>query len=388
MRYKELLPQYLVLRLPRLRILLDYRPALRERTGVGEYVHQLAAALVRRLSPDDGLTLLSSSWRDRLAPDAVPGASIVDLRVPVRVLNAAWHRLGTPAVERFAGEADIAHSPSPLLMPSARAAQVVTIHDLDFLDHPERTRAEIRRDYPSLAPRHVPRADHVIAVSAHTAGEVERRLGVPRERITVCSPGAPAWAPRTSGAPPHGPILFMSTLEPRKNVGLLIDAYARLRSRLPAAPMLLLAGRAAEGSEEWLRRIAEPPLRDHIRHIGYVAAHDRYDSYCRASMVVLPSHTEGFGLPALEAMTAGVPVVVTRAGALPEVVGDAGFIVEPDDVDGLSAAMRAVLTDPIRAADAVERGIRRARHYSWDASAAVLLDAYREAIARRRSKAR
>jgi glycosyltransferase involved in cell wall biosynthesis len=372
---------------PRVRILLDYRPALRERTGVGEYVHQLAAALARRLSPDDRLTLVSSSWRDRLSPDVVTGASVVDLRIPVRVLNAAWHRLGAPAVERFAGEADVAHSPSPLLMPSSRAAQVVTIHDLDFLDHPERTRAEIRRDYPSLAPRHVPRADHVIAVSGHTAGEVERRLGVARDRISVCSPGAPGWTAR-AGPVPDGPILFMGTLEPRKNVGLLIDAYARLRARFPAAPKLLLAGRAAEGADAWLRKIAEAPLRGHVEHIGYVAADRRYALYCASSMVVLPSHTEGFGLPALEAMTAGVPVVVTRAGALPEVVGDAGFLVERDDAEAMTAAMHAVLTDAARTAQAVGRGVLRARRYSWDASAALLLDAYRQAMERRRSKTR
>jgi alpha-1,3-rhamnosyl/mannosyltransferase len=180
----------------------------------------------------------------------------------------------------------------------------------------------------------------------------------------------------------------MGTLEPRKNVGLLIEAYARLRSRLPTAPKLLLAGRAAEGSDEWLQAIGEAPLRGQVEHIGYVAGDQRYALYCRASMVVLPSHAEGFGLPALEAMTAGVPVVVTRAGALPEVVGDAGFIVERDDVDGLSEAMHAILTDPMRAGDAVERGVQRARHYSWDSSAALLLDAYGQAIARRRSKAR
>jgi glycosyltransferase involved in cell wall biosynthesis len=105
-------------------------------------------------------------------------------------------------------------------------------------------------------------------------------------------------------------------------------------------------------------------------------------------MVVLPSHTEGFGLPALEAMTAGVPVVVTRAGALPEVVGDAGFVVERDDAEAMTAAMHAVLTDAARTAQAVERGVQRARRYSWDASAVLLLNAYRQAMERRRSKAR
>ncbi len=124
-----------------LRILLDYRPALRERTGVGEYAHELAAALARQLQPPDRLTLFSSSWKDRLPAEPVAGADTVDLRVPVRILNAAWHRLGWPPVERFAGAIDVAHSLHPLLMPARSARQVVTVHDLDFLDHPERTRA-------------------------------------------------------------------------------------------------------------------------------------------------------------------------------------------------------------------------------------------------------
>ena len=115
-----------------MRILLDYRPALRERTGVGEYAHELAAALARLLEPPDELTLFSSSWKDRLDPSRTPSARLVDARVPVRVLNAAWHRLSWPPVERFAGAIDVAHSMHPLLMPSRRAARIVTVHDLDF----------------------------------------------------------------------------------------------------------------------------------------------------------------------------------------------------------------------------------------------------------------
>src|SRR5262245_26013224 len=127
------------------RILLDYRPALRQRTGVGEYAHELASALVPRLGPDDRLTLFSSSWKDRLSPAVLPGRSVdvIDARVPVTFLNFFWHRLEWPAVETLAGDVDIAHSMHPLLMPAQRSAQVVTIYDLYFLDHPENTRAEI-----------------------------------------------------------------------------------------------------------------------------------------------------------------------------------------------------------------------------------------------------
>jgi glycosyltransferase involved in cell wall biosynthesis len=365
-----------------LRILLDYRPALRHRSGVGEYVHELAAALARHIAAPDTLTLFSSSWKDRVDPGGVPAAAIVDRRVPVRVLNYAWHRLEWPPVESLAGRMDVAHAMHPLLIPSRRAARVITIHDLDFLDHPERTRGEIRRDYSELARGHAQRAEAVVTVSAFTASEIVRRLDVARDRVTIVSPGAPAWAPRAHPRP-DGPILFMGTLEPRKNVGVLLRAYARLVEAVPSAPRLVLAGTATEAAAGWLRDIAQPPLKGRVEHLGYVEPERRRDLYASASMLVLPSHLEGFGLPVLEAMTLGVPAIVSRRGALPEVGGDAAVTIEPEDVDGLAAAMRKYIDDPASAAAAIERGWRRARAYSWDASAGALLDVYRQAIARR-----
>ena len=146
-----------------MRILLDYRPALVRRTGVGEYVHELARALAASPVPGEDIALFSASWKDRLAPDVVPGLRTIDRRVPVRALNYGWHRLGWPPVERLTGEAfEVVQSLHPLAIPAKRAARLITIHDLDFLDHPERTRAEIRRDYASLAPSHARAADGVV----------------------------------------------------------------------------------------------------------------------------------------------------------------------------------------------------------------------------------
>lgn len=367
---------------PRVRILIDYRAALRERTGVGEYAHQLAAALVPLLGDGDTLTLFSSSWKDRLPPGVVPRAAVVDARVPVSLLNLAWHRLGTPPIEWLAGGQDVVHALHPIRIPARRAAQFVTVHDLDFLDHPERTRAEIRRDYAALAPAHARSADRVVTVSQFTASQVVRRLGVDHSRVVVCSPGAPPW-PARSTPTSHGPILFMGTLERRKNVGVLLDAYTRLLGMLPAAPPLQLAGHASPAAAEWLARIASAPLAGHVEHLGYIAAERRQDLYRGASMLVLPSLLEGFGLPVLEAMTIGVPVVVSDLGALPEVAGDAGQIVPADDAEALSGAMARYLTDRAFYDESVSRGIERARRYSWLESARTLLTAYTEATSRR-----
>jgi glycosyltransferase involved in cell wall biosynthesis len=363
-----------------LRILLDYRPALRERTGVGEYVHEMASALARRMHGGDSLALFSSSWKDRLPSAGIAGARAIDAHVPVKVLNFAWHRLNWPPVERFAGAVDVAHSFHPLCMPSRRAAQFVTIHDLDFLDHPERTRAEIRRDYGSLAAAHAQRADAVIAVSRFTARDVERRLGVPSQRIFIVPSGAPPWTPRRD-QPSRGPILFVGTLEPRKNVGTLLDAYRLLLDRVPDAPPLWLAGGAGEQAAVWLRAIERPPLAGRVVHLGYVSDDRRYGLYAQASMLVLPSHLEGFGLPALEAMTAGVPVIVSTAGALPEVTGEAARAIPPDDTQGFADAMTQYLNDPAAVASAVGKGLARSRTYTWDASARTLMNVYRSVSA-------
>ena len=394
-----------------MRVLIDYRPALRERSGSGEYTHQLVSALLASSpaagpSPALELTLFSSSWKDRLVPTAdLDGAAIVDRHIPVRLLNLAWHRLGWPPAEALTGSAfDVTHSPHPLLLPARNAAQVITIHDLNFLTHPERTRGEIRRDYPALTRNHAHRADAVLVPSEYTAGEVERLLGLPRERMTICPPGAPDWTPRAT-TPTDGYVLFFSTLEPRKNVGGLLDAYERLLMRddprvvphgrnasvgdnLQVVPPLVLAGKATADAQPWLDRISRPPLLGKVRHIGYVAAGDRRALYTGARLLVQPSFDEGFGMSVLEAMSLGVPVVASNRGSLPEVVGDAGPLVDPDQPADLFRAIARVLDDDTFALACAEKGLARARAFRWDITARRVYDTYREAINRRTQAAR
>jgi glycosyltransferase involved in cell wall biosynthesis len=365
------------------RVLIDYRPALRERSGAGEYTHQL----VRRLAanPAVELTVFSSSWKDRLEKvDGVAAAAIVDRWVPVSALNLAWHRLGWPPAELLTGRGfDVTHSSHPLILPSRRAARVVTIHDLNFLDHPERTRAEVRRDYGALAPRHARRADAIVVPSRFTAGEVVRRLGVEAQKVAVCPVGAPDWTPRGPARAADGDyLLFVGTLEPRKNVGGLLDAYERLIGdpHLASVPPLVLAGKATDAAAPWLDRIGRAPLEGRVRHIGYVEPSRTRELYAAARLLVLASFEEGFGIPVLEAMTAGVPVVAARRGSLPEVLGDAGQLVEPDRPAEIAAAITRVLEDSSFAAACVERGIARARLFRWDTTADRVVDAYRQAI--------
>lgn len=370
------------------RILVDYRPALRQRTGVGEYIHELVRALVRRGT--DEVAVFTSSWKDRPSPQlsANLGARVIDRRIPVSVLNALWHRAGWPPVEWLGGRADVVHSAHPLLIPSRHAAQVVTIHDLFFLTDTAAGGSEIARDYPVLAGPHARRADAVVTSSEYGRQQVAERLSVDRARIHVVPPGAPTWQMlgKAPNRPISGYVLFLGTLEPRKNVGTLLDAWIRVVAALPARPHLVLAGRATPQSERWLARLKDAPFAGTVEHRGYVTEDAREALYAGARALVLPSLDEGFGLPVLEAMAAGVPVIASRRGAIPEVSSGAAELVEPTDVDGLAAALVRVLTDDSYATALALRGLERARDFTWERSAAALSAVYAEAVARRRAE--
>jgi glycosyltransferase involved in cell wall biosynthesis len=359
-----------------LRILVDYRPALRQRSGVGEYAHHLSAALARRA--DIEITLFSSSFKDRLDAGAVPGTATLDAKIPVTLLNLAWHRLGWPPVENLGADAEVVWSLHPLLIPSLHAAQAVTVHDLYFLDHPESTAREIRRDYPALAGSHARKADAVIANSQYTKRLVVERLQVSAERITVCYPGPPAWRVREEPLSP-GPVLHIGTVEPRKNVEALIDGYLALSGRYPGAPPLVFAGRV----ETPIRADVDP---ERVRFLGYVADEERLRLFREASMLVIASWDEGFGLPALEAMTIGLPVIAANRGSLPEVLGAAGILVDPDKPSEIADAMQRLLEDPVLRRERAAKGVARASDFSWDASAQRVASAFHEALARRRGR--
>jgi glycosyltransferase involved in cell wall biosynthesis len=377
------------------RVLLDYRPALSKRSGVGEYAYQLARALLEVFPSETSersldLTLFSSSWKDRFDHDSeIVRATLVDRRVPVSLLNLAWHRLEWPTAETLTGaQFDVAHSPHPLLLPSRSAARVVTIHDLYFLSHPERVHAEVRRDYPTLARDHAHRADQIIVPSRFTATEVEHRLEVPSDRISVCPHGRPDWTPRTS-VPADGYVLFLGTLEPRKNVLGLLDAYERLASRPNDGhgkrwlPQLVLAGKMTAAARPWMERLERAPLHGLVRYIGYVDPARRRELYEGARLLVQPSFEEGFGFPVLEAMTLGVPVVAANRGSLPELLGDAGSLVEPDDVEGIASAIERMIEDDALASTSASKGVMRAREFDWHRTAQRVYEAYHLAIEHR-----
>ena len=365
---------------------LDLRPSLARPTGVGSYVVALASRLPE-LAPDDRFFLFSASLRNRYPERDFPGnAKVVDRRIPVRLLNYAWHRAQWPPLDRLVGAPlDLTHSPHPLLLPAKRAKKIVTLHDLFFLKHPDMTEAEIRRDYAPLVREHVRRADGVICVSEHTASEAQLLLDVPAAKIAVIPngidpeyrmPASPEAvdAVLTRHRLPRGAFLYVGSEERRKNLVNLAMAYMGLAGRRPRTPPLVLVGPGSEWSQGGA--LSGPQ----IRAVGYLETREIRALMAASAALVLPSLEEGFGLPVVEAMAAGLPVVCSRGSALEEVAGDAATLVNPLDTRSIASGMEKILDDKPRAERQRAMGLERSRQFDWDIAAARTLEFYRRVV--------
>ncbi len=356
----------------KLTIGVDFRPALSRATGVGRYFEGLVGGL-GRVDRENDYVLFSSSWKER--PELRPRPEnfrLVDRRVPVRVLNALWHRFETPSLDWLAGERlDVAHSPTPLILPTRRGRTIITICDLFFLERPEATSREIRRDYVSLVRSHVRRADAILAISETTARDVQDKLDVPPERITVIHAGLDSrFSAPAEGVPAarEDYILTVASLEPRKNLPKLLEAFALLREGGFDGRLRIAGGGGLDTPRinETIRRLG---LEESVEKLGYVNREALVALYRAARVVVMPSLWEGFGLPLLEAMASETPLVASDIPVHREVAGDAALFAAPGDRRALADAIERAWCDRELRAQLVTRGLERKGHFSWDASA-------------------
>lgn len=303
-----------------------------------------------------------------------------------------WEQIVQPVVLRQKG-VDLAHGLAfvvPLLSP---CPTVVTIFDLSFLRFPDSFRRANRTYLRTFTPLSTRRAQRVITISQHTKRDVIRLLGVPAEQVDVIHCGVdPAFRPRPieevqafrqrRGLPERF-ILFVGTLEPRKNVRRLVEAYAQIRD---LGVRLAIVGGKGWLYEDIFASVERLGLRDEVLFAGYVLAEELPLWYNAADLFVFPSLYEGFGLPPLEAMACGTPVISSNAASLPEVIGEAGLMVAPQDVEGLAADMRRVLTDENLRAQLREQGLRQARKFSWEKAARQTVEVYRRILEARETR--
>ena len=280
----------------------------------------------------------------------------------------------------------------PILYKLGKA--VVTVHDVTPVTLPWAFPPRHRWIVSTALARARTQADVVIVPSAATAEDVRRHLKIGPERITVIPMGCETRFQPTRDASqaarvrrryrlPARYMLFVGTLEPRKNLGGLLRAFALFRAEHSGDDVkLVIAGVRGWGQESYDGISDRLELRDHVRYVGFVADEDLPDLYRGAEVFVYPSLYEGFGLPILEAMACGVPVITSNRSSLPEVAGQAALLIEPTQPEALAAAMSAVISDHAQSAELRRRGLARAKDFSWEAVARQTLKVYRTVVGR------
>jgi glycosyltransferase involved in cell wall biosynthesis len=269
-------------------------------------------------------------------------------------------------------------------VPPARAARVATVHDLTFVHYPEFCTKDVLQ-YNKLLRRAIDQGTWIHTVSEFVREEVIDHLAAAPERVVAVPLGVapPPSLDASRGRSLAGGgryLLALGTIEPRKNLPLLVEAFDELAAG-DNELRLVVAGPDGWGLDQYEHAVQRAHHRDRIIRVGYVSEIDRGDLIAGASVVAVPSHYEGFGLTAAEAMLAGTPVVASSAGSHNEVIGDGGLLVTPNDGDALAAALDQVLSDTNVAEDLRVRGTAQARRYTWPATASGIVELWRRAVA-------
>jgi glycosyltransferase involved in cell wall biosynthesis len=360
-----------------MRIVVDVSPLSHPRTGIGNYIRGSLGGLVEAAGGEHEIVAFApTSLRGRRAIPAVLAGLPVDLRLRTLPFShrarMAWSRRGRPPVERFLGPVDVLHFSDWMYPPQAGGVRATTVHDLVPLRFPELVTPRTLEMHGEKYANAARSCDVLYTNSAFTASEVHELLEVPYERLRVALPGLrPGLAAAGAAADIDGPyVLGLGTLEPRKNLARLVQAWRLLGGGL----RLVLAGGEGWGDTGDL---ADPG----ITKLGYVADDEVARLYRGAAVFVYPSLFEGFGMPIVEAMACGAPVVASSHPSMDEACGDAAVRADPISPEARAAAIEDALW---RRAELVPKGLAHAARFSWRAAGETFLSGYEEARARRR----
>ncbi len=373
-----------------MRIGIDGRCLVGEQTGIGRYAHNLIEALVELDSSNKYFlyffNFIRSSDREKLRQKYfVSGARLTNriLTVPnrpTRICDFVMDNLAIPWVLRH-DKIDLFFSPgfcSVINLP-AETRMIVTVHDVIYKLYPDFFTGYGKRRLRVLGEALI-RADKIIADSESTKRDILKFFGVQANNIVVVYPGVSDSFHVVNDTELIGSIrqrynlselfiLFVGTLEPRKNLVGLMEAYSKLRKTMDLKHKLVIVGRKGWDYESIFERVRDLGLKENVFFLDYLPEKDLPLLYNCAEMLVFPSIYEGFGLPPLEAMACGCPVITSNTSSLPEVVGEAAVLVNPHEVDDIARGIRQVLESPERKHDLIEKGLRRSQLFSWKKTA-------------------
>jgi glycosyltransferase involved in cell wall biosynthesis len=374
----------------KMRIGFDMRPFLKEETGIGVYFRKLLFMLAK-MDKNNEYFLFSSSLKDRFDSVRIPpfaNRKFVDLRYPVKVINFMWNRLRWPTLDvLFGTKLDLTHSPTPILLPT-KGKRIVTVHDLFFLDFPEMTDHRARKAFSRGIQKSLQQADGIVAVSRYTKQQLLERFDLEKDKIAVIHPGMDLeeWEKsdresreRTGNAfdlPPDF-LLFVGAQEPRKNLPNLLNALRVVHDRHQKIPLVLVGPKGLD-SDNIQRVIRELGLDSWVKIVGYVNETELRHIYRMASVFVFPSLIEGFGIPLLEAMACGLPIVTSRFSAMPEIAQDAAAYADPGDPEDLATKIIHVLEDKGLREKLISAGEKRVRDFTWERAASETLAFYKD----------
>ncbi len=386
-----------------MRIGIDYSSAVNQSAGIGRFTREVVRALAKIDHENEYFLFyaVGRSAQGQQRPPILPEyPNFLERPIPIssRTLTIIWHRFHLPlAVDLFTGTVDVFYFPDFTQAPLRRGRSVVTVHDLSFLLVPECADAGLRSYLERVVPESVSRADFVTVDSENTRNDVVTLLDVPDDKVEVIYGAVDPGFQRVTDQPRLEAIrrkyrlyfrfiLHVGMIEPRKNLIRLIQAYAQFREATGLPHKLVLAGKLGWLYQDIFREIEELSLGDEVVFPGFVPDSDLPALYSLADAFAYPSLYEGFGLPPLEAMACGTPVVCSNTSSLPEAVGDAALTVAPTDVEGLSHSLGRMLEDETLRAEMVAKGLVRASLFSWEASARKLLGTFERVAARRESR--
>lgn len=371
-----------------MRIAVDATSLLDVRTGVGNFTDAVVRGLAGRADVTTTVFPVSLRGHRRLRAQAPPGVRVVTPPLPARLLRKAWLATGRPSLDPFIGRHDVVYGPN-FVVPPSRSVRVVTVHDLTSVRFPELCTDDTRQ-YPSLLRRAIADGAWIHTVSAAVRDEVLDEFDVRPERVVAVPNG---FRPIPDVDPARGTALAgradfalaVGTVEPRKDLPTLVRAVDLAADEGLEIP-LVHVGPPGWGTDELDAAIADMRRPDLVVRLGSLAQPELDALYRSARLLAYPSRYEGFGLPVLEAMSAGTPVVATDDPAIAEVAGGAAHLVTSNDPAALAAGIRRVWTDDGHRETMIEAGTRRAGEYSWDRCVDGLVELFSAAVADRRSR--